>query len=73
VALRNRARIASKCGGVESVTDSKPELILLQRPSAEEILALFERISGRQATAAEKQEVAELAEARRRADTCGHP
>jgi hypothetical protein len=52
-------------GGVESVANSKPELTLLQRPSTEEILALFERISGRRATAAEKQAVAEIVEMRR--------
>jgi hypothetical protein len=47
------------------VTESKPELTLLQRPSTEEILALFERVSGRRATAAEKQEVNEIADMRR--------
>jgi hypothetical protein len=53
------------------MTSSKPELTLLQRPSTEEILALFERISGRQATAAEKQAVAEIVEAR--VERAGHP
>ena len=33
-----------------SATDRKPELTLLRQASAEDLLALFERISGRKAT-----------------------
>ena len=33
-----------------SVTDRKPELTLLRQPSAKDLVALFERISGRKAT-----------------------
>ena len=43
-----------------SVTDRKPELTLLRQPSAEDLLALFERISGRKGTTAEKEELTEI-------------
>src|SRR5262245_49881935 len=36
-------------------TDSKAELTLLKEPSADDLVGLFERISGRPATAAEKK------------------
>jgi hypothetical protein len=43
-----------------NVTDRKPELTLLRQPSADDLLGLFERISGRKATTAEKQELTEI-------------
>lgn len=47
------------------VTDNKPELTLVRQPSAEDLVALFERISGRKGTAVEKQELTEIITARR--------
>ena len=42
------------------VTDNKPELTLVRQPSAEDLMALFERISGRKGTAVEKRELTEI-------------
>ena len=39
------------------VTDKKPELTLMRQPSAEDLMALFERITGRKVTAVEKREL----------------
>ena len=47
------------------VTDKKPELTLMRQPSAEDLMALFERITGRKVTAVEKRELTEIINAHR--------
>jgi hypothetical protein len=41
-------------------TKQKPEMTLLGKPEAEDVIALFERISGRKATAEERQGVEKI-------------
>ena len=47
------------------MTDKKPELTLMRQPSAEDLMALFERITGRKVTAVEKRELTEIINAHR--------